>query len=91
MQYNFNSLIKRQEIYKEGEGKVKLQKDYKVVEIKTKEEKEKDKTEAVDYVTEQILTLNQVNTSVADEVKDIVHKMKLVEEDVKGVEVDELL
>lgn len=38
MQYNFNSLIKRQEIYKEGEGKVKLQKDYKVVEIKTKEE-----------------------------------------------------
>ena len=80
-----------EKIEQEKEEAKKAKEKKEEEEIKTKEEKEKDKTEAVDYVTEQILTLNQVNTSVADEVKDIVHKMKLVEEDVKGVEVDELL
>ena len=38
VQYNFNSLIKRQELYKEGQGKVVSQKEYKLVEIKTTQE-----------------------------------------------------
>ena len=38
MQYNFNSLIKRTDLYKDGENKILSQKEYKLYEIQTIEE-----------------------------------------------------
>ena len=44
--------------------------------------------EAIGELTEQTLQLDGVKTDIQEEIKDIVNKMKLLEEDIKGAVVD---
>ena len=44
-----------------------------------------------DVLTEAILKMDGVKTNIQQEVSDMVTKMKLVAEDLKGLKVDELL
>ena len=44
--------------------------------------------ESIGELTEQTLQLDGVKTDIQEEIKDIVNKMKLLEEDIKGAVVD---
>ena len=60
----------------------------KLEKIKEKKEDQEELAEAIGELTEQTLQLDGVKTDVQEEIKDIVNKMKLLEEDIKGAVVD---
>lgn len=59
--------------------------------IKEKKEEQKELTEAITDVTEKMLEMDGVKTDVQQEIKDMMNKMKLLEEDMKGAAIDETL
>ena len=60
----------------------------KLEKIKEKKEDQEELAEAIGELTEQTLQLDGVKTDIQEEIKDIVNKMKLLEEDIKGAVVD---
>lgn len=69
----------------EKEQKEKLEK------LKEKKEEQEELNEAIGDLTEQTVQLDDVRTDIQQEIKDIVNKMKLLEEDIKGAAVDKTL
>ena len=63
----------------------------KLEKIKEKKEEQEELTEAIGELTEQTVQLDGVKTDIQQEIKDMVTKMKLLEEDIKGAAVDVVL
>ncbi len=59
--------------------------------IKEKKEQQEELTEEILESTEQMTEISSAQSDVLQEVKDLVNKMKLLEEDIKGAAVDEVL
>lgn len=75
----------------EEKAEEKEEQEEKLESIKEKKEEQKELTEAVTEATEQMLELDDVKTDVQQEIKDMINKMKLLDEDIKGAAVDEVL
>lgn len=63
----------------------------KLEKTREKKEKQEELTEDIIESTEQMLELDDVQEDIQQEVKDMLNKMKLLEEDIKGAAVDEVL
>lgn len=80
----------KQEEREEKAEKIEEKKEQQEEFIEAQKEKKEEKEELLEeMVVEEILTLNQTKTDVQAEVQDILNKMKLVAEDIKGAVVDE--
>lgn len=60
----------------------------KLEKIREKKEDQEELAEAIGELTEQTVQLGGVKTDIQEEIKDIVNKMKLLGEDIKGAAVD---
>ncbi len=63
----------------------------KLERVKEKKEEQRELTELVTESTQQMIDMDTVKDEVQDEVQKILDKMKLLEEDIKGAAVDEVL
>ena len=55
------------------------------------EEEQEELTEAIADLAQDTVQLDDVKTDIQQEIKDMVTKMKLLEEDIKGAAVDAVL
>lgn len=80
----------KKEAAKEKAEKEKEQEE-KLEAIKEKKKQQEELTEEIIESTEQMAEMSSTQSDVLQEVKDLVNKMKLLEEDIKGAAVDEIM
>ena len=77
----------------EAEKKAEEEKEQeeKLEKLKEKKEEQEELTEAIADLAQDTVQLDDVKTDIQQEIKDMVTKMKLLEEDIKGAAVDAVL
>lgn len=80
---------KKEAAEKKAEEKEALEE--KLEKAKEKRKEQAELTEVITESTQQIVELDNVKSDVQDEVQKVLNKMKLLEEDIKGAAVDEVL